>query len=525
MQGSGVSSLSQWTAFDTESTADFRTLAWGLYISWQRVANRDTFATVGTSLVNGTDLIQGQTSVITKQDVFTYKDETDNVIQLEYDRQLQEPLGGISLSQCDVTLDNTSKRFTPDYNGTIGTAILPNRPIQMFLGFNVNSTNTTLPIFKGLSDQPQENKLSRTVRIHSYDYLKYLNQFQLETAVYIDQRSDQIIADILDSVGFSADQYVLDEGLNTIGYAYFSKGKKAGLAIREICEAEEGVFFQDEQGLLRFQNRRKFSEAPYNSVVWTIDNDDIIDWQQTGSTKIINSCTVKAEPREVKASQEVWRDIVVEEIPANSSITVWANFDNPVTSFEAVTSTTDYTANAQSDGGGADKTANLSVSATNFTTSSKLILTNSDTSTIYVTFLRLRGTPAIIKYNLEEVYEDDTSISKYETQRLEIENNFIDDEDFAYYYARAIVTKYAEPMRQIKIRIRGVPQLQLRDKVSVYDRDLLSYKNYRIMGIKGILRGASFYQDLTLREVTAFEADSWAIVGEALVDGADFVGS
>lgn len=525
MQGSGVSSLSQWTAFDTNSTADYRCLAWALYLSWNRVANRDSFATVGTSLVDGTDLIQGQISTITKQDVFSYDNETDNVVQLEYERTLQEPLGGIALAQADVILDNTTKRFTPSYNGTIGTAILPNRPVQMYLGFETNSVDVTLPIFKGLTEQPVENKLSRTTRIHAYDYLKFLNQFQLETSVYISQRSDQIIASILDAVGFSADQYALDEGINTIGYAWFEKGKKAGQAIREICEAEEGVFYQDEQGILRFENRRHFSVTPHDTVAWNIDNGDIIDWQQDTSTKIINSCTVKSKPRAVKSSQEVWRDIVVEEVPANSSITIWANFDNPVTSFETVTATSDYIANAQSDGGGADKTANISVAFTGFTTSGKLVITNSDTATVYVTFLRVRGTPAVIKYTLEEVYENDTSISKYETQRLEIENNFIDDEDFAYYFARAIVTKYSEPMKRVKIRIRGVPQLQLRDKVAVYDRDLQTTANYRIMGIKGILRGASFYQDLTLREVTAFEADSWALVGSAVVDGADFVGS
>ena len=50
-----------------------------------------------------------------------------------------------------------------------------------------------------------------------------------------------------------------------------------------------------------------------------------------------------------------------------------------------------------------------------------------------------------------------------------------------------------------------MPQLQLRDKISVYDLDLKQYKDYRLIGIAGVFDGGSFTQTLTLRLITANE--------------------
>lgn len=44
-----------------------------------------------------------------------YTDESDNVLVLEVERQLNEPLGGISQAMADVTLENSDNRYTPNY--------------------------------------------------------------------------------------------------------------------------------------------------------------------------------------------------------------------------------------------------------------------------------------------------------------------------------------------------------------------------------------------------------------------------
>jgi len=91
-----------------------------------------------------------------------------------------------------------------------------------------------------------------------------------------------------------------------------------------------------------------------------------------------------------------------------------------------ITAIPDYQANADADGGGADKTANLTVVLSypvynSYGRGGKLVLTNDDTDPIYVTRLLVRGDG----YNLQDrgsVYvEDSTSKTTYGEHSLNID--------------------------------------------------------------------------------------------------------
>jgi len=83
------------TAFDSVTTANARSLIFQFYVSWLRRVTDYSFGIVGTSKVNNA-LVRGETTVLTPIDAFDFTNETDQVINLEYDRFIQEPLGGIS---------------------------------------------------------------------------------------------------------------------------------------------------------------------------------------------------------------------------------------------------------------------------------------------------------------------------------------------------------------------------------------------------------------------------------------------
>lgn len=140
MQGQTQSSESLWTAFNSMTTAYTRPLRWLLRIAWNRVTTSGSFATVGTSVVDGAHVVQGLDGIFTGSDLFDYFDETVRMVRAEYDRQIIEPLGGISKCIADIVIDNTDARFTPSVDSTIGTAILPNRPVQIALGFLLGTT-------------------------------------------------------------------------------------------------------------------------------------------------------------------------------------------------------------------------------------------------------------------------------------------------------------------------------------------------------------------------------------------------
>ena len=474
MLGPGISSESMWTPFEATTTASVRELRWSLNISWLR--NEDAgagFAIVDASVIGGTDFIKGLAGTVTNADIYEHTDETARVVALRYSRSLPEPSGGISTCLMDVTLQNTDRVLSPNIDPTIGTAILPKRPINAHIGFYVNSRQMTVPVFKGLTKMPRENKGTRLVHITSQDYISYLQGVPMEAAKYVSQRSDVIIASILSDLGFGSSQYELDTGLNTIGFAYFEKGVSAGYRIKKICEAEEALFYQDEEGILRFENRRHYSVVPHTESQIMLEEDDIIAWQQDESTPIINKVVVKAKPLVIRSNQDVWQSAEEVEIASGATAEVWANFIDPVNEITDPAETTDYTAFTGTGGTGSNISSDIDTTITKFVTAAKLEITNNNVSKAYVNLLKLRGTPATSvdtsgkSSQILEVYEDANSINKYDEHEYTIENDFIDSSTFASYLAEAIVTKYKDPMKRVRITVRGIPHLQLRDKITI----------------------------------------------------------
>lgn len=507
MLGPGISSESIWTPFASITTATVRPVRAICLIAWNRIVNAETYAVVGSSLVGGFDIVKGSSDVsINEADSYYYFDETSKVIRLEYERHLLEPLGGASIAMADIVLDNTDLRFTPDYNSTIGTALRPNRPMKIFIGFEVLGQVKTISIIEGLTLQPKEDKIKRTVAITAYDFMKFLTEKPQETTIYTEQRSDQIITDILARAGVGSLNYQLDQGLNTIGFAWFEKGQTAGERIKKICEAEEAIFYQDETGILRFETRDKYSQHPYNTSVWTIEPDDIISWEQQLNSQIINRVIVKGAPRSVKGESEIWRDGIEEEVSAGSSLTIWAEFADPVSSITSPVDRTDFFAYTGAGGTGTDITDDVTIDLTSFTKTAKLVINNGSASPAFINLLKLRGTPATVDYEIREVYEDGDSVTNYNEHQKEIENEYIDNRKFARSMAKNLVLRHKDPTGILRLKIRGIPQLQLRDQVRVKDQDLNTYTNYRVIGIQGVFEPGSFTQTLSLREIISNEA-------------------
>lgn len=508
MLASGNSSLAIWTPFDSTCTATARVIKARCLIAWTRNQIVNSFAVIGTSRIGGTDIVQGVgDNVLNDADLYQYFDETDRLIHLEYERHLIEPLGGAAVAMATVVLDNTDLKLSPNFDSTIGTSIRPNRPIKLFMGFEVQGQEVLVPVIEALSLQPKEDKIKRQVTIEMQDFVTYLDNIPQETSVYIKNRTDQIIADILSRAGIGSSNYALDLGLNTPGFVGFGVGDFAGISIQNLCQAEEGVFYQDELGVFRFDNRLKYNVAPFTNTQWKIDQDDILEWEVQDASQIINHMIVSGQPRSVKGEVQVWLDGQEESIPPHSSIEVWAQFNDPVTAIAAPESGLDYTAFTGSGGSGSDITANISIAVTTFTTTAKLVITNNNSAnTAFLNLLALRGNPATVDYQISETYEDSDSVASYNEQDQTIQNDYIQNSTFAKTLAKDIVQRYKDPSDILQLKIRGVPQLQLRDKIEVVDPDTNASKFYRLIGIAGVFDAGTFTQTLTLRLITANES-------------------
>jgi len=495
------------TTFNQDSKATTRNLSYYLRISWTRTYDASiSFAVVGSSTVGSTDIIKGDSNeFITESDKFYFYNETEYVKQLEYERYLEEPNGGLFIAMGDLVLDNTTKRFTYGYDSEIGDFIKPQRVVRMGVGFGKN----TIPVFEGVAKEVKENKRSRELSLHCRDYTDTFMGHKMDSAMFVNKRSDQIIEEILIDIGFNPNQYSLDVGLNTIGFASFDTGTKASDAIREICQAEEGYFYQDENGILRFENREHYSWDPHLGVQLALTTDEIIDMEYDYSS-VINRCIVTAKPREVLGEQIVWSDEGIIEIPANGTITVWANYSyenetTPCSSIVTPVEGTDFITNTLSSGLGDNMSAYVEMKEfSSFAETAKMVLTNShETYSAYLTTFQLRGTPAIIVNTISEVFENLDSVALYGEQILEIENDYIDNADYAAILSRRIVDKYSNPLRSLIIKIKGLPQLQIKDRISITDSDTDETKDYRLMRIRSSLNlSEGFNQELTLREIS-----------------------
>lgn len=96
-------------AFTAESRDSVRAIAHNLQVSWKKesILNTDSF-TIGVSTIGGTDVIGPNSGGVGSPTEWRYFDESDNVLSMDWERELSIPIGGLTRAQANVELDNSS---------------------------------------------------------------------------------------------------------------------------------------------------------------------------------------------------------------------------------------------------------------------------------------------------------------------------------------------------------------------------------------------------------------------------------
>jgi hypothetical protein len=164
---------------------------------------------------------------------------------------------------------------------------------------------------------------------------------------------------------------------------------------------------------------------------------DLMELQTSYGRNIYNKATLTSYPRKIDASAVVlWN--LEEPITLTAGQTVSnlrSSYRDPNGKSSSVSginmippvATTDYTANSLSDGTGTDKTSSLTVSAEFGTAEVEYSLTNSATSTIYVTFLQFRGYGVYVYDTASVTHESATSISNFGVNELTVDMPYVSD--------------------------------------------------------------------------------------------------
>lgn len=310
-----------WTGLDSASTSFYRQYEtstashtsvpnYGVLISWTRALNSlYNFFTIGTSTIGGPDFIAGTSTFPTYFNQYQYGEYSTYLLGMSVSRNLgQFPYGAFG-SQLDIQLDNSDFTFLPGFDPTIGSFIINGRPVMFQVGYQ----GELISLFAGTSTKPQNDIQNRTMTMTAFDGMDYLNSFISQGAgplaaasngYYANMPAQNIIADVLAEAGFSTSQYLFEQSLqNNIGFLAPS-GLTAGSIIQSICEAEQAIFFFDENGIPQFWNRE---HIPTNQTLqWTFAYNSILNYQSE-DTPIINDVVVQAQPRVVQAKQNIWQ--------------------------------------------------------------------------------------------------------------------------------------------------------------------------------------------------------------------------
>lgn len=515
--------VSGWTAEERDSV---RKIAHNLQVSWHKqstLGNR-TF-TIGVSTIGGNDAIGINPGSIGSPSNYRYFNESNYVMTLAWERGLNMPTGGLTKALAEVSLDNTSGRFTPRYMGgrsELYTAILPRRPMIINAGFNLNNVDQVIPQFAGvLNKQPRVDVVNKEVGLQAADYVDFFEGKYLDKeAMFTSKFENQVMETMLQgTLGMSTSQYDLDQGINLIPFGLFEKGTKMSDIFHDLAESANGQFFQDESGIFKYKNRQWGDSSPNNTVQRIISTSQVISAEAPNDDHIINVVEVNSKVYQKQPLQTIFTlpSLSFITVPGNSSIDQFFEFQDPVLQLTDPSSggaNSYYIANLASDGTSTDVTSSIQVkNIGTFAKSVKYRFTNGTASTVYVTQLVLAGRAAINPSDIYVRVQDGSSVTAYQEQPYQITNDYIQNESWANTYAQMILNDFSDPENLQIITIRAIPELQLFDLISWQGR------YWRIFDIKTTLDpSVGYVQELTLlqRNIT-----SYFRIGISTIGGSD----
>ena len=477
--------------------APYQQINHGVMISFMRtVASGIKFFTIGQSRIQGRDIIKGGGSTVSFFDKYQLTDYTARTKSWSVSRRLGQFPYGTIMAQADVELDNNDNMFLPNYDNVIGSGTgQPYRPIKISAGIGLDSFKQ----FTGFTTQPDSSLSERTTTLHAYDVFDFMNHYDITASgVHIDKYFHEIVEEELEAAGFAASQFVLDKSLQQkIGFLP-TNGLKLGDLIKRGCEAEQGLAFVDENGIIRFWNRQHMTTVSGTNLPHQLSYNNVRDirWQNTPA---INHVIVRAKPRALMAKQLIWQlETPIEVLPGTEK-SYFCDFvdDNgvmPVTSvdipaYAGVSSS--FTTNLASDASGDTASDSIRLSYAYLFGNQYLVkFINSNTSSVYITSLNLYGTPVKVTNIIEETYLDAPSIDQQGRnptnggEPLVIENDLIQDRSTAYSLAYTLVKEYKDPRKRLVCPVFANPAAQIGDPVTVYINETNQTVQTHIVGME-----------------------------------------
>lgn len=511
-------------SFHQAAQGEIIPLDWKLMISFDKSFD-DTieYAMWDVSEWDGGDLwAPTDDNPISYWDYYKYLDYSARIISMEWTREIEFPYS-VSSAMADFDVNNFDDYFTPDSGSPIDQYILPKRPLRLYAGY----TNAfILQQFVGITETtPIRDENAKTASFHALDFLSEIFDTELKSVIAMQNvTTDVVLEAIFTQFGLSPSSYSLAIGRNKIPFVFFDRDKNAGNAIRDLMQAEMGNLWIDEQGIIRFEPRLMLDDSP----VMTFDDSNVIDITSTGDSEIINHVKITSDVREVQEYQPIFtnaREPGQEWTPSGDPFVIAANSSRPypadlqdpaltagepdfgeasnVSWFTAITST------------GTPVTSNVTVTGSILNNNQFVtFIENNNSFPIEIDQMEIWGEPAKVINEIRYEAKDQDSIDKYESQLLEITNNFFGSYSNCDSFAETIIDAYKDHAPVIEVSVKGDLSLQLGDIIQVAAR---SYnQQYKIIKITDVI-----YEYKTIIKARRYNPRNWAFWDISIWDGGD----
>ncbi|MCK9521244.1 MAG: LamG domain-containing protein, partial [Dehalococcoidia bacterium] len=420
-------------------------------IGWWHADEGDGLTVADSSSEGNAGTITGATwvagLVIPDDDISAYTKS------ITTERGRDSDLGDVQVSTAELRVVNTSKNFSPEYSsGAYYGKLKPMRPIRIQATYG----GSTYDVFYGYITKivPNPSKKQQDAYIHAVGQLSRF-QTKVTTELLEDVGEDEVIAAIIDAVERPAETIPnsLDTGEDSYSYAKFTATN--GLeALSHVIKSCCGRVYDKADGTIVFESRGHRALSPHDASVYTLNEDHYSMTYAYGERELLNRFTTKAHARTALSTAEVWRNWDTPYIPAGETLTINAILAYPALSITTPAATTDYTANNQADGLGTDRTADVSITLTEYAESIGIAVENTGATGFYLTFIRLRGDLLQETDEGSSTINDTDSQADYGIREDEFDSALLDDLSDAQNRSRYLLARHKDPHAEITVTLR-----------------------------------------------------------------------
>lgn len=292
-----------------------------------------------------------------------------------------------------IVLDNSDDRYT---SMNASSPLYPNVEEGKEVRFRVRDMSgsvSSYPVFYGRIDDIQTQGRFCTLKIE--DTWRVLRTGPSTVKVYQNITPDTAAGYILDSISWPTRWgRDFDTFADIIPYWWASGNSTAAEELENLASSFLSFFCIDASGQAKFISRTTVGASAANYFQEEILKD--FNNRQSGKNRY-NVMRIKTHPRTQATTGTIYQQTgTAPSIAAGATLTLFVdykynNINCPAINIIAPVATTDYTANTLANGTGTDKTSNVSVTLTDFGDTAKIVIVNSDASTVYMTLLKVRG--------------------------------------------------------------------------------------------------------------------------------------